>query len=215
MGCSQCQGIERLFDSKVARRELRFYRWMGPRRTTSILLSFLRPLASSSSLLDIGGGVGVIQHELFDSGLNHVIQVDGASAYIQVSREEANRRGHSHRIDYFHGDFVELVQDKSDLGADLVTLDRVICCYPLMNELLGSAADRARRAVALVFPRDGFLSRMAGRIGNLFVRLFDPDYKMYIHASADVDRLMHSRGFEKIKVRKTLFWQVQLFLRTK
>ncbi|HBS03327.1 MAG TPA: hypothetical protein DEA96_00070 [Leptospiraceae bacterium] len=213
MSCSQCQGIERVFDSKLARRELRSYRWFGPRRSTSILLQFLKPLAGQRSLLDIGGGVGVIQHELFAYDLREAIQVDGASAYIDLSRDESRRRGNEASTRYIHGDFVELAQQDSSLGGDVVSLDRVICCYPLMQELLGMAADRANLAVGLVFPRDGRLFRLLGRIGNFFVRFYDSDYRMYIHSTSDVERIMHDRGFSRVALRKTLAWQIHLYKR--
>ncbi len=213
MSCSQCQGIERVFDSKLARRELRFYRWFGPRKSTALLLQLLEPLATSKSLLDIGGGIGVIQHELYRSGLHRSMQVDGASAYIKVSREESRRRGHENRCEYRHGDFVDLAAEDVDIKADLVSLDRVICCYPGMEELLGAAADRASRVVGLVFPRDGRLFQIIERVGNLFVRFFDPDYRMYIHSAKDVEDLMRNRGFSRKALRKTVAWQVHLYER--
>lgn len=213
MSCCQCQGIERLFDTKLAKRELRMYRWFGPRRSTSHLLSFLRDKCENRTLLDIGGGVGVVQHELFDAGLSKAIQVDGASAYIEVSRKEAERRGNNERVEYHHGDFVDLAAGDEELRADIVSLDRVICCYPDMQKLLGSAASRAHQSVALVFPRDGRLFKLAEKIGNFFVRFFDPDYKMYIHTTGDVTSLMESRGFALTGLKRTIAWQVHLYKR--
>ena len=39
-------------------------------------------------------------------------------------------------------------------AADVVTLDRVICCYPDMEALVGRSAERALRLYGLVHPRD-------------------------------------------------------------
>ena len=61
MPCCHCQGAETVFDTKVATRELRQYRRRGARKTTQLLLDALEATGvAGRTLLDIGGGVGVI-----------------------------------------------------------------------------------------------------------------------------------------------------------
>jgi acetyl-CoA C-acetyltransferase len=45
------------------------------------------------TLLDIGGGVGAIQHALLDAGVEQATDVDASSAYLDATRTEAQRRG--------------------------------------------------------------------------------------------------------------------------
>ena len=143
MSCSHCVGIEREFDKKTAAKDLKRYRKKGPSKTTQMLLSALKANEiSGNTLLDIGGGVGTIQHELIKAGIQEATGVDAASAYLEAVKEEAERLGHTDHMRFIYGDFV----DKADQipPADIVTLDRVICCYPDMDNLVRLSLERAK-----------------------------------------------------------------------
>src|SRR3990170_1661911 len=103
------------------------------------------------SLLDIGGGIGVIQHELARAGVGRIASVDASSSYLAAQRAEAERLGYAPRASYLSGDFVTLADHIPD--SDIVTLDRVICCYPDMRSLVSLSAARARRLCGIVYPR--------------------------------------------------------------
>ena len=60
--------------------------------------------------------------------------LDGSTAHLAAAREETERRGHVRRVEFVHGDFVDLAS--AIPAADVVTLDRVICCYHEMERLL-------------------------------------------------------------------------------
>ena len=65
----QCQGMETFFDNKTAVGDLKAYRKKGPSKTTRMLIDALKAQGvEDMTLLDIGGGVGAIQHELLNSG---------------------------------------------------------------------------------------------------------------------------------------------------
>lgn len=57
------------------------------------------------------------------------------------------------------------------LDAAIVTLDRVVCCYPRLEALLNAAADRKGRALGRVYPRPRWGTRVVLSAGNLFLRL--------------------------------------------
>lgn len=79
MNCCQCEGIEAFFDDKTAARELKRYRKKGADKTTRILIEALQTEdVSGKTLLDIGGGIGAIQHELMSSGAATVTNVDAS-----------------------------------------------------------------------------------------------------------------------------------------
>jgi hypothetical protein len=74
---------------------LRRYRKKGPHLTTRLLLRAIEPPRNQAmTLLDIGGGVGTIPHELLASGLSGAVLVEASSAYLQAAENEAIRRGH-------------------------------------------------------------------------------------------------------------------------
>src|SRR5689334_19226111 len=136
-----CQGVNEMFGERTARHDLRRYRKRGPSKPTRMLLeALLREGIEHATVLDIGGGIGAIQQELLDAGAERATSVEASSAYLRAAREEAERRGHAGRISYQAGDFVAIA-DRVEL-ADVVTLDRVICCYPDMEALVSRSADR-------------------------------------------------------------------------
>ena len=99
------------YDAKLAASELAKYRTDGPRPWTRTLIEALKAEGvEGSTLLDIGGGIGAIEHELLDAGLANAINVDASAAYLDAAREESERRGHRGRVTYHHGDFVELAE---------------------------------------------------------------------------------------------------------
>src|SRR3990172_12928240 len=153
MSCAQWQGIERMSDRRAAERELRQYRAAGPGGTTRLLIDALKAEGVAGlTLLDIGGGVGAIQHELLRAGVRSATAVDASSAYLDAAQAEAARLGHADQVVYHHGDFVEMVPRIEP--HDIVTLDRVICCYHALEALVGLSALRPRPLYPLLFPRD-------------------------------------------------------------
>ncbi|MGA7306139.1 MAG: hypothetical protein WBW88_14765, partial [Rhodothermales bacterium] len=90
MTCPQCLGIEAQFNDKVARRELKRFRKSGPKKSTRVLLDELRSIGiSGRTLLDVGGGIGAIQHVCAEEGAAAVISVDASPAYAATARSEA------------------------------------------------------------------------------------------------------------------------------
>ena len=86
MTCRQCKGIEKVFDEKEANRGLRKYRKNGPDKTTKILIdAIISRGVDGKTLLDIGGGVGAIQHELLKAGASKSIGVE-ASPHSRTNR---------------------------------------------------------------------------------------------------------------------------------
>ena len=76
MNCPHCQDAEKTFGSGVADRELQHYRTRGPGKTTRLLIEALKASGIEGlTLLDIGGGVGVIQQELLKAGASSAIVI--------------------------------------------------------------------------------------------------------------------------------------------
>ncbi len=212
MNCSQCQGIEDLFDDKMADKELQQYRARGADKTTRMLIEAIEQEGvQGATLLDIGGGVGAIQMELLAAGCQSATDIDASPAYLRAAKAEAERRGLAGRVSYQHGDFVDLAEKIP--GADIVTLDRVICCYPEMEKLVELSAGRARRWYGLVYPRDTLWIRAGMRLINLLFRLRKSSYRGFIHPTRAVEALINRSGLKRRFYRQTLIWQVVVFSR--
>lgn len=212
MYCSQCQGIEELFSREYVQRELERYRAKGPGKTTRMLTEALEEAGvQGMTLLDIGGGVGGVQHALLGAGVQQVTGVDASTAYLDAARAEAERRGRAGQVRYQHGNFVDLAADIAP--ADIVTLDRVICCYPDMEKLVGLSAARARMLYGLVYPRDAWWVRLGLALGNLWLRLRRSPFRTFSHPSAAVEALVRGNGLKRHAYRQTFIWQVVVYSR--
>jgi len=207
-----CDGGFEIFDEKSAEEDLQRYRGHGPDATTATLVEMIRDRGvSGSSLLDIGGGIGVIDHELLRAGAGHAVLIDASGPAVEMARREARRRGTLDRLEFVDGDFVSRASDVD--VADIVTLDRVICCYPDVESLVRLSATRARSLYGLVLPRDRRLLRWALPLLNAWFRIRGFRYRTFLHANAKVDALVAAAGLRQVRESRTFMWRVVLYER--
>src|SRR5688572_31488202 len=94
-----CQITDNAFGQEDARADMKNYRVRGPAKQTMLILEAVRSLGLKDAvLLDIGGGIGTIHHELLSDTAQRAIHVDASSAYLQAAKEESARRGHTERV---------------------------------------------------------------------------------------------------------------------
>ncbi len=211
-GC--CRAYENAFDAKYAQGDLDDYRAKGPERSTQVLLDLIRAATNlqGATVLDIGGGVGAVHHELLKGGAAFATDVDGSSAYIAASKQEAQRLNHADRMAHQLGNFVDVAADVAD--ADIVTLDRVICCYPDLPSLAGAAAGKARKLIGLVWPRDVWWMQIGLWGFNVIERFSKHPLYQTFHRVADVDRVMGEHGFGVHAERNAGMWHARVYVRT-
>ena len=219
MSCAQCEGIDQLFDSKRARRHLLKFRRKGADRTTRMLIEDVQAAMPqpgdnipASLLLDVGAGVGAIHHTLLDRGVERAVHVDASSAYLSAAREETERRGHAARVEFVQGDLVD-VADRVPT-ADIVTLDRVICCYHDMRGLVSRSGAKARFIYGAVYPREGWWTRLVVDAENVFFRLRGSPFRTFLHSPSDIDSVLAAQGLRRRSVRRTVGWEVAVYTRS-
>jgi 2-polyprenyl-3-methyl-5-hydroxy-6-metoxy-1,4-benzoquinol methylase len=210
--CTRYCAAETQFDRKRAEGDLRRYRRRGADVTTRLLLEEIRrrPL-EGRRLLDIGGGIGVISAELAGNGVASATMVEASSAYLEVARREAGSRFGSRPTQFILGDFAAIASTLPD--ADVVTLDRVVCCYPHGEALLREAAARARQVLAFTFPRDRWYVRMMIALENFWRRLTGNKFRAFVHPPQRMGTVLESAGFVREARRKTLVWAMELYRR--
>jgi len=213
MVCSHCQAAEDVFGIKYAYKDLKEYRKKGARKSTQSMLTTLKNVGvANQTLLDIGGGIGAISHELIAAGLSSAVDVDASQAYIQVAQEEAQHRGYADKMSFQHGDFVQLAPTIDT--ADIVTLDRVICCYPDVEALVNLSSARAKHLYGVVYPRDNILSRNISHIFNFIgFRLQGNPFRIYIHDSTVIDGIIRNNGLQRIQHKNVGMWQMMVYQR--
>ena len=200
------------FSDREAADDLKRYLEQGPDKTTRALVNaIVAEGVEGTTVLDVGGGIGAIQLELLAAGATRAEAVDASGSYIEIARAEAERRGYGDRTSARVGDFVDLA--KSVEPADIVTLDRVVCCYPDVDALLGAAADKATRIVGLVYPRDIWWNRIAARLVNAWGWLTRDATRWYQYPTGQVDGIMRRAGFAGREITRDWIWQVVLYRR--
>jgi magnesium-protoporphyrin O-methyltransferase len=213
MNCCSSEYFESTFDAGRATKQLKRYRKRGPDKTTRMLLDALRAGGiRDASVLDVGAGVGIVHHELLAHGARSAVHVDAARAHMRLAQEEAERRGHAERVTFVHGDFVALADGISP--ADVVTLDRVICCYPDMERLVAASASRAQRLYGAVFPRERRIVKVMVALGNFACRVRRNPFRAYIHPTAAIDAAARRHGLTPRSVRDTFLWRVAVYARS-
>lgn len=212
MDACGCPGFAAIFDRQTAEHDRERYRKGGPDPTTAMLLEMIRQRGvAGASVLDVGGGIGIVGRELLRSGAASVVLVDGSDAYLDVARAEAEADGLGAQVQIALGDFTRLAPELAP--ADVVTLDRVVCCYPDVDALVGLSATRARRLYGLVLPRDHWYGRLLARLENLWHAVRRSPFRGFVHPNALVDARVADAGLRRVEERFTRVWRVVLYER--
>ena len=207
------QNFDRVFDEREAENDLRSWREHGLPDSTAELIEALRKAGvDGAALVDIGAGVGMVHLELLAGGAATAIDVDASSAYLAAARAEAERRGVADRVSYRYGDVVDVAADLPP--ADVVTLDRVICCYPDLAALLGAAVRPRPRLIGLVHPTDAWWVRAGASVLNALSWLLRRRDDFYIHRQVEIDGLLGRAGFEPLHRGGSRVWRVAVYGRS-
>jgi len=211
--CTGYCAAEAQFNHKVAERDLRRYRRRGADATTRLLLTELRrrPL-EGRHLLDVGGGIGVISGELSDARVASAVTVEASPAYLEVAQREVGPKYGSRPTQFVLGDFAVIAGTLPD--ADVVTLDRVVCCYPDPEALLGAAAAKTRQVLAFTYPRDRWYVRTMFAFGNFWLRLTGKKFRAFVHGPEQMAAVLEAAGLVRATQRKTLVWMLDLYQRS-
>jgi magnesium-protoporphyrin O-methyltransferase len=204
------QDFERLFDSVEAQHDLDEYHASGPAAATRHLIHLLTSEGvDGATLIDVGAGIGAVHLELLGAGAASAVDVDASRAFLQLARQEAERQGSGAQVEHLYGDFVRLAPGLAK--ADVVTLDRVICCYPHIAALLTAVADRAQRLIGIVHPVDAWWSRAGAATFNAIGDTFRRRHHFYVHRHRTVDAVLGAGGF-RVAVRDRVgFWEVSVY----
>ena len=216
MTCSQCSGIEEQFNDAIARKSLKRFRRRGPDRTTRLLIEGLRleldrDRKPGTRLLDIGAGVGVIHHVLLTDSVERAVHIDASTAHLTAAREETERRGHNELVEFMRGDFVDIADQVAP--ADVVTLDRVICCYHDMPRLVRLSAGHARRLYGAVYPRGTVLMRAGIAAINLLMRIKRSPFRTFQHNPVEIDAVLRAAGLQRRHIRRSFGWEIVVYER--
>jgi magnesium-protoporphyrin O-methyltransferase len=207
-----CSATEKHFGERVAARQVEDYRRKGPGVTTRLLRDGLLTAGPlRGTLLDIGSGVGALTFELLTMGLDRAVAVDASSAHVDAGRREGIRRGHKDAVEWKHADFVSSASEFQ--SATVVTLDRVVCCYPAYEELLRKALQRTTHRFALSYPRGRWYMQIAMSLENVGRRLTGNTFRTFVHSPTAMESLITEHGFRLASRQGTIAWRADVYVR--
>ena len=157
-------------------------------------------------MLEVGGGIGDLQIELLKAGAARAVNVELTPSYEDVAVDLLRELGLGDRVERKVADFAD---DGAAVDpADIVVLNRVICCYPDMPKLAGAAADHARRTLVMSFPRQAPWTRFGLALANLVLWITRSEFHVFLHRPRGILATSEARGLRTVSDRTGLVWQV-------
>jgi hypothetical protein len=202
-----------MFGERQARRDLRRYRRRGLPGDARHALEFLREEGvEGATVLEVGGGIGAAAVELLGSGAARAVNVELSSGYESAAAELLLEAGiDGGRVERHVADFV--TEAGALEPADVVVMNRVVCCYPDHAALLGAAASHARRSLVYTYPRDSVVARAVVRIANAALRVAGREFRAYVHPRRAMLAVAESQGLRVAREHRGVVWQVAALTR--
>ncbi|MGZ4152117.1 MAG: class I SAM-dependent methyltransferase [Actinomycetota bacterium] len=169
------------------------------------------------TVLDIGCGIGDVASGTVQRGAARAFGVELSPRAVAEATRLAAECGVGERVTFTIGDGA-----KVDLPrADVVVLNRVFCCYPDIDALLGRSLAAAEHVYAFTAPPSngvlGALARLQARWANVWYRLRDARYhgfRVFVHDLDAVDARVRAAGFSPLRrERRRLAWQLAVYAR--
>jgi predicted TPR repeat methyltransferase len=210
--CCRPESYGAFFTRRGAERALRRYRKRGLDKLSAKIARVVQERGVTGlTILEVGGGIGALDVELVQAGAERATNVELSPEYEEAAAELASERGVRNRIERRLGDFVA---EQDIAAADAVVMNRVVCCYPDYDALVGTAADHARSLLVFTFPRERPLVRGAFRLMNLWLRLTGNEFRAFVHSSSAMLEVGRRHGLTPVLHRQGHFWQLAALERT-
>ena len=213
---SQCctpRGYRRIFSERNAKAEARRYRNKGLDPTSRRIVDYLKARGvAGMSVLEVGGGIGAIQIELLKAGASRAVSVELTPTYEDVARQLLDEAGLAAQVERRVMDFADAPSSVD--AADVVVLNRVICCYPDMPRLAGAAAAHARHTLVLSFPRRTWWTEVGLTLANWIFTLTRREFHIFLHAPQKIVATSEQQGLRSVHDDRGLLWTVAALNRT-
>jgi hypothetical protein len=212
-GCCARHGQEELFGEKTAARDARRYRSRGPDAMARSLArrASARGIAGAT-VAEIGGGIGQVLLELVKAGAARGEVVELVPSYEPHVRALARDAGVADRVSFRTADLV--ANPAAGEPADVVVLNKVVCCTPDGVELAGIAASLARRTLVLSHPRETWWVRAGIATANVLLRLRGRRFRVFVHPARALEAAVEAHGLARASERAGPLFRIAAFERS-
>ena len=194
-----------VFDEGMARHSLKSFRRRGLDSTAGPMIGALaRRGLEESAVLEVGAGIGSAQVALLSAGASRGVAYELSPEYEAVAAELLAEHRLSDRVEWRTGDFVSAA---ATTRADVVFLNRVVCCYPDMPTMVDRAVGASNHLLALSYPRKRWFVRFGLMGVNAFLRLRRTTFRVFVHDPRDIARRVGSAGFAEVATGRTAVWE--------
>jgi magnesium-protoporphyrin O-methyltransferase len=162
-------------------------------------------------VLEIGGGVGTIQAELLTAGAERGEVIEVVPAYEPYALQLARIKGIESRTTFRVVDVLE--QPDRVAPADIVVLNRVVCCSPDGVRLTAVSARLADRRLLMSYPRDRWLARLVVRLTNSVFRMMGKSFRVFLHPRQSLHAAALAEGLVVADTGNTIAWEFATFRR--
>ena len=205
--CCTPKGYRWVFSERMAERDAKRYRQSGLDPTSRRIVDFLKSQGvEGKTLLEVGGGIGAIQIELLKAGAARAISVELTPTYEEVAKQLLTEAGLADRVDRRVMDFAQ--ESDQVEQADIVVMNRVLCCYPDMPRLAGAAADHASKTLVVTFPRRTWWTRSGLGIANTMLLLTRREFHIFVHKPAEIIATSERHGLRAVLNQPGFLWQL-------
>lgn len=206
MSCCRDGTCARMFKPRFARRSLERYRTKGlDELEQQMVASAVESGVEGARVVEIGGGIGCLQAELLDAGAQEGEIVELVAAYEPYADQLAREKGLQGRTSFRVVDVLE--RPDAVEPADIVVLNRVVCCSPDGVALTAAAGRLTRRTLVLSFPRDVLWARVGVRALNAGLWLTRNPFRVFVHRPAALLAAAETQGVRVGDGGRGLFWQ--------
>jgi 2-polyprenyl-3-methyl-5-hydroxy-6-metoxy-1,4-benzoquinol methylase len=205
--CCTPKGYRQIFSERSARAQARSYRRNGLDGTSRRIVEVLKEQGvEGMTLLEVGGGIGAIQIELLKAGLARAVSVELTPTYEESAAALLREAGFEDRVERRVMDFVDA---GAEIGAaDIVVMNRVICCYPDLSRLAGAAAEHAKGLLDMSIPKERWWTRVLLWMANFGMAVTRRQFRTFLHPMEQIVAITQKHGLELSINKPGLFWQI-------
>jgi len=186
--------------------------------TESLVEALERTGLEGRTVLDVGCGVGDLMLALLARGASTGSGMDLGAGGIDHARELAAARGLADRATFVVGDGAVAPLEP----ADVVVMNRVVCCYPDVDPLIANTTGAVKAMTWRAAPVDrgvaGAFNRVSTWCSNGWYRLRHKKYRgfrVFVHDLDAIERTVRAAGFERTHDdRVHAVWRLEVFVRT-
>src|SRR5438309_10679652 len=92
-------------------------------------------------------------------------------------------------------------------AADIVIMNRVICCYPDMPKLAGAAADHTREVLVVSFPKERWWTKAVIGLGDFALRVARPQLQIFPPPPYKILATAERHALKTASTQISFFWK--------